>query len=244
LKFFDGLHSYEIVMLVLGILLFLAAIVLLVVAFAKGRPYSKLLVFFVVSIIMIGYPSIKSIEFGKDGIKIEKYSAALAQDPTNKVLRNQLSAEVNYIAKRPSSNPKVLTVLAHAQLMLGDEQAAKTNVEKALREDPTFGDAVTLKSRIQTAAELPALTKQVEQKPADTVAKQQLRESVETLTASAPANPLIISNIASAQAALGDKKGALSNVNKALEINPALPQALALQGKLQIKEFEAKPGPQ
>jgi hypothetical protein len=102
MKFLEGLYSYEVMLLVLGALLFVVTLFAFVVFVMRGRPFARLLWFFLLAIIMIGYPSIRSIEFSNGVIKIEKDTHDLQQDPTNKTVRDALAGEVAHLSPRPS----------------------------------------------------------------------------------------------------------------------------------------------
>ena len=58
---FNGLYSYEAVMLVMGGAYFVVLATLLVFQIVRGRAYRGLLVFFLIPIAMMGYPGVKSI---------------------------------------------------------------------------------------------------------------------------------------------------------------------------------------
>jgi tetratricopeptide (TPR) repeat protein len=232
---FGGLFLSEIVLLVLGILLFIVLLLGLAASMIRGKTNIKLLPFFFVTIVMIAYPTIQHLKISATELDIATYSTQLQQDPANQTVRNALSAAVSKIANRPFSDPVFLTKLAHAQLMLDDTQDAQTNLQKALRANPTLPEAVALRNRIQTEAQLPALTKQVTQHPEDTAAKTQLNQSVEDITKTQVANPATLTTIAKAQAALGNNDQAIVNANRALQINPQLTEAAELKTQIQAR---------
>ena len=58
----EGLYPGETVLLILGIVLFVVLIFAFVYQLTRQRSLGPLLGFFVVPIVMIGYPSIRSIE--------------------------------------------------------------------------------------------------------------------------------------------------------------------------------------
>ena len=60
---FDGLRLYEIVMLVLGIVLFITTIVLMVYLITRKRSIKPLTYLFLLSIVMMGFPAISKIQF-------------------------------------------------------------------------------------------------------------------------------------------------------------------------------------
>jgi tetratricopeptide (TPR) repeat protein len=241
LKFFDGLYPYEVVLLSLGVLLFMVLILAFLVLVMRGKPYGKILMSFAIPILMVGFPSVKSFEISESAVKIEKYTRALQEDPTDKNARASLEKEVKSVSDRPLNDPHVSVTIARAQIALGDNTAAEANVKKALKEAPQLPAALELKKRIELDRNLAALASQVEQNPNNAAAKAKLANTVSEFTHLKIANPMTISNIARSQAALGDKAKAQANVDKALKISPNL--APAIQLKKQIKAVTVPPGP-
>ncbi len=239
MKFFDGLYPYEIVLLVLGVLLFLVLILAFVLLIMRGKPYGKILMSFAIPILMVGFPGVKSFEISESAIKIEKYTEALQENPTDKNLRESLEKEVAGVSARPFADPHASVTIARAQIALGDNTAAEAKIEKVLKEAPQLPAALELKKRIELDRNLAALTSQVEQNPIDAAAKAKLANTVSEVAHLKIANPETITNVARAQAALGDQAKAQANVDKALTINPNL--APAIQLKKQIKTITPRP---
>jgi hypothetical protein len=120
----DGLYGYEIVLAALGVLLFVALLPLLVRQILRDKPYGGLLAFFLLPVAMIGFPSVKSIQY-KDGVlSLEKDARQLRQDPTNTALRQKVARQVSDISGRPSSSAETKAKVAQAQFELGDHAAA------------------------------------------------------------------------------------------------------------------------
>jgi uncharacterized protein YgiB involved in biofilm formation len=101
--------------------------------------------------------------------------------------------------------------------MVGDKDAAETNLALALQKNPNLETARSLRARIETENQVAALTKQVEQNPSDEQAKAALYKSVTDPSKSGVANPATIANVAKAQAVLGYKAKAVKNADLALE---------------------------
>ncbi len=232
MSLFDGLYLYEVVMLVGGSLLFLASLILLVVFAATGKPFSKLLLFFGISIVMIGFPAYSKIQISENGVDLEKDSAELVQNPANQQLRSSVSTEVAALAPRNFSDPTMLTSIAKAQIALGDNSGAQENVAKALQAAPGNSDAVALEKRLQLDSNLVQLTAKVKSDPNDGAAKSQLSQVVTELDKTPIASPVTTLNIAYAHSALGNQAQAAETVKKALQINPNLKDAVELQNKL------------
>ncbi len=232
MKFFDGLYPYQIVLMVLGVILFIALLLLLVVLAVKRRPFAKLLGFFVIPIIMIGFPGIKSFEFSQGVVKVETYTHDLERDPTNKTMRESLASELASLLPRPSSDPKVITTIAHAQIALARNEEARASFNKASQLAPQHPQVLALKERLELDGKLGELAAKVEQQPNNSSAKEELQRTVAEVSSRPIASPVTIVNIARAQTALGDQTQARSNVEKALKINPNLAQAIQLKSKL------------
>jgi tetratricopeptide (TPR) repeat protein len=229
----DGLNLTEVVLLVLGVALFLVVLIGLGGAMMKGRPFIKLLPFSFVSLAMIAYPGIQTLKISATEVDIQTTSAALEKDPTNQAARVKLSSDLSSLAERQFSAPQILTDIARGQLILDDKQAAVANLQKALQKNPTLPDAVALQKRIQTEDQLPALTQQVVQHPDDAAAKAALQQSVTDITKTGVANPVTLTTVAKAQAALGNNDQAVVSVNRALQINPKLAEAVRLKSQIQ-----------
>jgi hypothetical protein len=130
---------------VAGALLFIVTLILLVILTASRKEIGKLFLFFALSIVMIGFPAYSKIEISKDGVKLEKDTQQLLRNPTDKALRDRLSAEATKLSARPYSDPKMLTTVARAQIALGDNGAAEQNVNKALQIAPRNAEAMDVK---------------------------------------------------------------------------------------------------
>ena len=232
MNIFNGLNSFEVMLLILGVLFFLTLVLAFIVFVKRGRPFGKLFPFFAIPILMIGFPSIKSIEFSKDMIKIEKYTRALEQNPTDKNLRDALASRLASVSGRPSVNPNVATTIARAQIVLGDNAAAEANVQKALQAAPQLSAALELKKRIELDRNLATLTAQAQQDPNNVAVRAELQRTVTEATRQPIASPVTLINLAAAQVVIGDHAQARSNVDKALKIDPNSSAAKAVSNQI------------
>jgi tetratricopeptide (TPR) repeat protein len=237
MKFFDGLFPYEVVLLVLGVLLFLVLLLVFVVLVIRGKPYGKILMSFAIPIVMVGFPGIKSFEISESVVKIEKNTQALQQNPTDKNVRESLAKEVASVSARSLADPKASVTIARAQIALGDNTAAEANLKKALNAAPQLPAALELKKRIELDRNLVEFTSQVEQNPSNAAAKAKLENTVREAAPLKIANPETITNVARAQKVLGEQAKAQANVDRALTINPNLNSAIKLKRQFSI------PGP-
>jgi tetratricopeptide (TPR) repeat protein len=241
MRFFDGLYSYEIVLLALGTLMFLVLLFAFVYSLVKKQALGRLFGFFLLPIVMIGFPVVSSIKLMNNLIEITKATRELEQTPTDKSAREDLVTAVQSVAARPFSNPETLTTIARAQVALGNDAGALTNLDKALRKDPNLPEAAQLKGRIELVRDMDKLTTHVENNPADAAAKAELKKKVTDVAKTPIANPETLAKVARAQAAVGDQEQAFSNAQKALTINPNLEAAKQVGSR--IKAMRAQPAP-
>ncbi len=228
----DGLYGYEVVMLVLGALFFVLLAALLAVQIVRGKPYGSLLAFFLVPIIMMGYTRVKSVQY-KDGVlSMELATEQLQANPTDPALRSALEQQVARWGSRPTSDPLGLTRIAKAQFALGNQDAAEATLARVLQVSPGFPQARQLEQRIQLGRDLASLTAQVA--GGDTGAKQKLQETVNQTAGLKISNPTLLTHLAGAQAALGDRYQAMVLTDTALQIKPDLTAALQLKKRLEI----------
>jgi tetratricopeptide (TPR) repeat protein len=230
---FDGLTGYEQVLLVCGMALFVVALVALIAAIVRGKSYAGVVALFSISMAMMGFVRVQSITIDNATLQLDAAVTPVQNSPTDPAARTKLLQVVSNLEVRHWSDPEVLTKLATAQHILGQTEAAKANLNKALAAPVPPADAVALQKRFQLEDSIPQLTQKVE--AGDANAKVQLQENLSEITKTPPANPTTLTNIAKAQSALGNQQEALSNVNKALKINPKLGEAVAVEQNVRAK---------
>jgi hypothetical protein len=207
----DGLYPYEVAMLIAGSLLFIVALVLTLVIGLQGKSIKGFVVLFFISIVMIGFPAYSKIEISADGLKLQKAVHTLQEDPTNAAARQTVDETVSNLQDRPINNLSLLTTIANALFALGDTQGAETTLGRILKSGVQNPDALELKNKIDVNNNLVKLTEQVKQNPTDEVAKTQLSQAVEEATKLKIANPMMLTNLAQGQEAIGQKAAAKEN---------------------------------
>jgi hypothetical protein len=127
----------QIAMLVGGIILFVAALGLLIYSVITRRPFTVAVLLFVIAIIMIAYPKITSFKL-PGGIEVElaQQIRAVEENPNDQTAKARLAATVAQASQNPNITPKTRLTLAKAQLLLGQRDEAKTNVKSALKLQP------------------------------------------------------------------------------------------------------------
>jgi len=95
-----GLYLGEVVLLVLGVALFIVLLGALRRALAAGKSYAGLLPFFLVTIAMIGYPSIKSIQYKSGMVEIDKDTEAVESSSTDPQAAREAALRLQENAKK------------------------------------------------------------------------------------------------------------------------------------------------
>jgi len=216
----QGLYPYEIVIMGLGALLFVVMLIGLAAYLIKGKPVTGLVVFFVVSLAMLGYPGLKSLQY-KDGVvSLEFNEQKLQQNPEDAQARAGLNRGLSIVDGRPTDAKASLTI-AKALWALGNEQAAVTSLQPALGSQATTQDATALNQRIQSVQKLEHLTTQAEQNPSS-VDKTELEQQLNQVIGQKVVSPKTAATVARAHAVLGQNEQAAQNAKKALAIDPKL----------------------
>ncbi len=148
----EGLLNYEKVLLLLGILFFLVLMVVLIIFVAQKRKIKPLLVFFLVPILMIGYPSVKKIQYGDLLIELNTKTNKAEQVSSDARERQELNESVEEIKRRSPTKTGTLMTIARAEAVLGDTAEALKFVNMALDRVPENKDAIKLKDKIQARA--------------------------------------------------------------------------------------------
>src|SRR6266567_3506352 len=155
----EGLYPGETVLLILGIVLFVVLIFAFVYQLTRQRSLGPLLGFFVVPIVMIGYPSIRSIEF-KDGVvSIDKTTQQLLSNPTDASVRESLQKDPNLPeARQLQKKMEVAQNLQRLSVQVERnpaDQAARAELQKNVSEAAQMQwanhNAVIALARAQTA---------------------------------------------------------------------------------------------
>lgn len=213
-------------------MLFLALLVGLVMCIVKGSSTAGLYPFFLLAIVMIGFPAYSKIQISKDGLDLEKKTHDLQDDPTDKNLRESVATDTARLADRPIQDPATLASVARAQIALGNNQAAQSTVEKIEQFSPKNSNLSELRNRLALDKNLAGLTATVEQHPENAAAKTELAQTVASASKLQIASPVTLTNLAKAHAILGNTGEARINANRVLQIAPNSPLAMELKNKL------------
>ena len=137
MNLFAGLYSYEIVLVVLGIVLFLVLVIALLRNVFKDKPFAALIPALFIPIVMIGYPSIQSIQYQNGVIEITKAFQQVQDDPSDPQAQAQLNSLEPTIAKlepRTATDPATQKLFVQAEKVLS--QPSATNFKPEERKSP------------------------------------------------------------------------------------------------------------
>jgi tetratricopeptide (TPR) repeat protein len=219
---FDGFYVYEWLLMVLGIVLFFVLLYAFFVFLKQKKNPVTLLLFFALDIAMIAYPSVKSVEISGDKVAIDKNEQQVIEHPEDQQARKDLQKAVQKLQARPISDPATLGTLSRAQLVLGDDKAARETAARALQKDPQQPAAKEVQTKIDHLQQIDLLTAKVKSNPNDQQAKEQLSQSLKTVSQQPLASPTVLLKVANAQKALGNQAEAEKNLTVLRKINPQL----------------------
>jgi hypothetical protein len=149
MNLFDGLHLYEIVLLILGSVLFLVLLVILITFVIQRRSITVLLPFLIASVLMIGFPAVSKVRFDENGIEIDKAALALARNPSDEAAKRKLETLVAEAKPRAAESAEGLVKIARAEAVLGNSGKAVDTLNQALNRNPELEAAKDLKSRLK-----------------------------------------------------------------------------------------------
>ncbi len=229
-----GLLLYEIILMGLGILMFLALLSILIVFAVQGKPFRSLLWFFVISVVMIAYPSFQSFRYKDWGVDFQKKAKELEANPKDTAAAKAITEQLEKIdPARVEENAEILTTAAKAQEATGNLEKAAKNIEKAAKVKPQSKEIQKTQKEIQKKIEVKekfnndirALNdgiQKIEKNPNDvqtvTAVKEQLNKV--TIPDFYDAKDQLV--IANAHAMVGQSDEALRTIEAATKINPNL----------------------
>jgi tetratricopeptide (TPR) repeat protein len=261
MKLLEGIQLHELILIILGFILGLALIFIFLFTALRSKPNLKLLYGFIAPLVMIGYPSIQSVQFSKDVIKIDKLVEKVNADPTDTTAQNALKTNLEALpASRCKTSSDAMTVIANAQAALGSFEAAKENIEKAKAINPKNPNVTSsekdIKERWSTQKDfeqqvklLENNIKQLEARPNDASLMDTLSNHIKVLTQKSQKNVIHLDNrqtatLAKATAILGEREKAVEITNEYLRVNPKDKETEKLKESIKNKEIYKKFKPQ
>ncbi len=139
---FKNMPSYEMILVIMAIPLFLILIFLLIWCVIKKRAITALLPFFLLPIIMVAYPAIKSVKVGNIVIdntsQVEKLTGIVSNNPGDTVAVAKLKNAVVQLknTKGVEQSGNALLAIANAQIAIGRYDSASLYLRKAEKVAP------------------------------------------------------------------------------------------------------------
>jgi hypothetical protein len=156
---FDGLYSYERVLMVLGIILFLVLTFGLVVFIVQKRKLAALFAFYIFPVLMIGFPAFQKVSYDDGMLSLEKETHSLQAEPNNPATRTALLASIDKVQARARSDANASLAVARAYSSLDQPDKALEHVDAALQVSPNLDEAVRLRAKFtRDALSRPRLT--------------------------------------------------------------------------------------
>ena len=173
-KLLDGLFLYELLLMILGSILFLAIITLIL----KQKEITKNhLLALGIAIVAVGFPGIKSFSITDGILKIEKSIEELEDNPESQEVKEALEKGVVAVEERPIKNAERLVTLSEANLKLGHTEKAVTQAKTALESKPNLETATEVIEVVEVEKQI----ENVRSNPSDKKAKAKLKNEVKKL---------------------------------------------------------------
>ncbi len=217
-KLFDGLLQYEMLLSILGMVLFLVLLFLLVYMIVTGKKVGSILGFFMIPIIMIGFPGIKKIQFKDIILELEE---SLAQSSNNDPTPEQQTQVEEIISKihpdRISSFDNTITV-SKAYAYIGDTLNAYRSAEEALKVEPSSQLAINLRDNFSenSMVKIDQKIEDIKQNPSNQSLKQELNQELQKVQSESLEAPVDYLIMARANEAIGKKEEASKYTDSAL----------------------------
>lgn len=161
----DGLQMHEVLLFALGSLFFLVLLFLLIRYALKREKLNVLLFFFIIPVVMIGWPSIAKIQINEAGIALENTLHKYESNPNDTETRGALQAYVEELENRGVKNPKTLINIARANYMLGNDSDALHTIDKIPEDVKEDLGADDLKATILVTQDIERKLQQAEHAP-------------------------------------------------------------------------------
>jgi len=181
---------FEIILMVMGAILFLFSLVIIIMCIKKDKPYIKSIWLIVISFLMMGFSSIAEAEFfglfkyekEKKLSELELLAKALEYCPNNDNIKTVLNKKLHQFEDtEKATETKEKLILGEVYLSVGDESKAITYSNEALSNDSTNIKAKTIKKI--------ANTQSIIKKIPTSTDKESLRLEVEKNINTLKANP-------------------------------------------------------
>lgn len=226
-RLFEGLLQHEIILSILGMVLFLVLLFLLVYMIVTSKEVKKILAFFIIPIIMIGFPGIKKFQF-------KGFIVDLEESMNQSANANPTPEEVAQVADKISKiNPNRISSLdnnitmANAYAYIGDTLNAYKSTKVALEVQPSSTEASNLQAKYaeNSLVKIDQKVESLQQNPSNQTLKQELNQALQEVKTESLENPIDYLTVARANEAVGRTKEASNFTDSALILNPKFKEA-------------------
>lgn len=200
----------------------------------QKRDIKVLLLFFLIPVSMIGWPTIRNLKVSSSGFELSKENIAEAQ--TNPEARKKLEEITSSLNKTEISNPDSIKLLAQANAVLGDTIIASQQVEKVLRKYPKDKEALYLRNIYSTPDVI--LQKNIDKvrtNPTDPDAKAQLQSNLQQIETGTETKKPNLIKVAAAHYLLEDTAIAISTLKQAVVNDPELKNVTRAKREMMTK---------
>ena len=176
--FFNDFFSYERILLLLGVALFLVLLTGLILFIVRKQPIKLYyLLSFLIPVVMIAFPSIQRVTFLNDFVSFEKMVEEVADNPEDEEARKDLRQALQGVEQRPVSDPEKLIGIAKAYLYLGDYDRAGKYIDKTLELQPGHEEA----QRVQHFIQLSQAQEELQEDPDNPAIREKVERNVRLL---------------------------------------------------------------
>lgn len=153
---FKNMLPYEVMLTVMGIVVFLVLIFALIWNVVKGRSVAGLLPVFLIPVVMVAYPTLQSIRIGEVLINIKNQTAIVQNNPSDTNAANLLKESLNQVKtnSRFLQNGHALLVVANAQAALGRYDSASLYLHKAAKISPQSEELLSAQKALNEKIEV------------------------------------------------------------------------------------------
>ena len=158
-RLLDGLLLHDILLMVLGAMLFLVLLGGLVIRLVRNQPVNRgMQWFFVLPALMIAYPGTQRLAFSKGLIELEKRTETVIQNPGDTTQLQALEEQLLVVEKRPLRSIEALEITAKAHYLNGNLDEAASRAGEIMRREPknqTGSALVQLVTHDQLSGDVP-----------------------------------------------------------------------------------------
>ncbi len=184
---FEGLYLHDILLIVLGTLMFLVMLIGFMAQIIRKQPITKFYILgFLIPALMIAYPSIQRINFSKEVIELEKITREIEQNPDDSIAYKKLETQLKTIEKKPISRPETLAKVSKGNFQVGNTEKAGMLADSALQKAPDNMEAREIKAYI----DIDKASQKVKKDPNNQEAKEQVAKGIKLLEELPGENPL------------------------------------------------------